>query len=157
MSSEDVSAPRGDDNRGQCRRSSNNDDGLAPAQVAPTAVMVDFASFPGDTDAASKGDGIWFLNNPARHFRLRPITKPEIAVHEGVKPTDNSGRDGYCLVKKVSADSRMRIYFLSRSFRRPESFNEVLCALLFAALQEMNPDVGRIAEHVGRIVKGSRS
>ncbi len=156
MSSGDVSGRRDDGNRRQ-RHSRTNNDGLAPAQVTSTAVMVDFASFPGDTDLASIGDGIWFLNNPTRRFRLRPITEAEIAVHECIRPADNSSRGGYCLVKKIAADSRMRIYFFSQSFRTPERFDEAICELLFLGLEELNPEIGRIDEKVSRIVRGQRT
>jgi hypothetical protein len=58
---------------------------------------------------------------------------------------DNFGRSVYALVKWIGVGHRLRVFFLALPFRCPERFNGEACAIVFSALQVVNPQIGKIA------------
>ena len=125
--------------------------------VQTTAVIADLFCLPSDTDVISNADALWFKNNQGRRFRLRPVTDAEIEYDEGVKPADTLNRAGYVLVKKIAAEHRLRIFFLSKSFRTPERYDDQACEILSEALEALSPRIKEIARQVIRTVRGARA
>jgi hypothetical protein len=125
---------------------SENDD-VGPAMV--DAIRANAVAL----ETISDGDREWFLANPGRAYRLRPISEAERASYPG-KPPD-VGVCTYIIVRQIRPGIRMRVYFDAYPFHRPENFSDDACAMLFDEIKTKRAEVSETIRTLSEI--GERS